>query len=375
MKHVISGLFLCAVIFSACKPSFKKGDKGLEYQIFENGKGSTVKIGDFMQLRVSQLYKSDKKDTTLMDGANNPPQIQPFDSTSVPPEYFKILKLIKAGDSLAIRQSSDTIFKARPETRPPFAVGKGGYFYTTIKVLNIFKTREQADSAYMAEIKLAQTKDSIKAIGQLKIDDSKLADYMKKNNITGAVKSPLGAYVQILQPGMPGGVKIDSSNAVKVNYTGKTLDGTTFDSNTDPSFQHVQPLIATMYPSANAVIKGWTDAMQMLTKGAKAKLLIPSSLAYGSRAQGDKIKADENLIFEVEVLDVLTREQVEAENSALQKKQMEQQKIMQAQQQIAQQKYMDSLQKVDPKKAEELKKQMQQQMMQQMQQQQGGPNQ
>jgi FKBP-type peptidyl-prolyl cis-trans isomerase FklB len=74
------------------------------------------------------------------------------------------------------------------------------------------------------------------------------------------------------------------------------LDGTEFDS----SYKRGQPL--TFAP--NQVIKGWTEAMQLMKEGDKWELFIPSELAYGDRGAGAKIPGGSVLIFELELLEV-----------------------------------------------------------------------
>jgi FKBP-type peptidyl-prolyl cis-trans isomerase len=87
----------------------------------------------------------------------------------------------------------------------------------------------------------------------------------------------------------------------------------------------------------------------MMQKGTKGIMYIPSTLGYGARGAGGDIPPNTNLVFEVEVLSVLSKAQVVADN-AVQEKKMK----------LLQKKYMDSLQKTDPKAAAEMKNQMMQ---------------
>lgn len=87
-----------------------------------------------------------------------------------------------------------------------------------------------------------------------------------------------------------------ATDMVTVNYRGTLIDGTEFDS----SYKRGQPA---SFP-VNGVIKGWTEALQLMKKGAKYQLVIPSSLAYGERAMGPDIGPNSTLIFEVELMDV-----------------------------------------------------------------------
>ena len=199
----------------------------------------------------------------------------------------------------------------------------------------MYETREGADSAYKVQQLAARAKDSIKAEAQIKLDDKAITEYLTKNNIT-AVKAPAGTYVQILTPGE--GDLLDTSKVLKLHYTGKTLDGgVVFDSNVDPKFGRTEllPVYMNAEPgSRRSVIKGFTDGLSMLKKGAKANLYIPSALAYGARGSGADIKPNANLMFEIEVVDAISAAQARAEE-------MQEQMKMQAQQQ----KMMDSAQK------------------------------
>ena len=87
-----------------------------------------------------------------------------------------------------------------------------------------------------------------------------------------------------------------ATDMVTVNYRGTLIDGTEFDS----SYKRGQPAT---FP-VNGVIKGWTEALQLMKQGAKYQLYIPSSLAYGERAMGPDIGPNSTLIFEVELQDV-----------------------------------------------------------------------
>ena len=90
----------------------------------------------------------------------------------------------------------------------------------------------------------------------------------------------------------------DMNSKITAHYHGTLLDGTIFDSSVDRgepfSFQ------------LNRVIKGWQEAIPMLSKGGKGKFLIPSELAYGSRAAG-KIPANSVLVFDIELIDFIDK--------------------------------------------------------------------
>lgn len=87
-----------------------------------------------------------------------------------------------------------------------------------------------------------------------------------------------------------------ADDSVTVNYTGKLIDGTVFDS----SEKRDKPVT---FP-VNAVIPGWTEALQMMHVGGEYKLFIPPDLAYGKRGAGAKIGPNETLIFDVKLIGI-----------------------------------------------------------------------
>jgi FKBP-type peptidyl-prolyl cis-trans isomerase len=110
----------------------------------------------------------------------------------------------------------------------------------------------------------------------------------------GVVTLPSGLQYKILTAGT--GPKPTASDSVKCNYKGTLINGTEFDS----SYKSGKPVT---FP-VSGVIKGWTEALQLMPVGSKWQLFIPSSLAYGERGAGAEIGPDSTLIFEVELISI-----------------------------------------------------------------------
>jgi FKBP-type peptidyl-prolyl cis-trans isomerase FklB len=108
------------------------------------------------------------------------------------------------------------------------------------------------------------------------------------------VTLPSGLQYKILSAGT--GKSPLATDTVVTNYRGTLIDGTEFDN----SYSRGEPAT---FP-VNGVIKGWTEALQLMKEGAKWQLFIPSSIAYGDRGAGQRIGPGATLIFEVELIKV-----------------------------------------------------------------------
>ncbi len=115
----------------------------------------------------------------------------------------------------------------------------------------------------------------------------------------GVVTLPSGLQYKILKEGS--GPKPTANDTVVCNYKGTLINGTEFDS----SYKRGQPAT---FP-VSGVIKGWTEALQLMPVGSKWQLFIPSNLAYGERGAGAEIGPNATLIFEVELMSIQPKEQ------------------------------------------------------------------
>ena len=130
---------------------------------------------------------------------------------------------------------------------------------------------------------------------QKKAGEEFLAENAKKD---GVKVLPSGLQYKVLTQGS--GAIPTSDDEVKVNYEGRLIDGTVFDS----SYKRGEPTTF----KANQVIKGWTEALTQMPVGSKWELYIPYDLAYGERGAGRDIKPYAALVFTVELLDIVKPE-------------------------------------------------------------------
>jgi FKBP-type peptidyl-prolyl cis-trans isomerase len=119
--------------------------------------------------------------------------------------------------------------------------------------------------------------------------------FLKENAQKPGVKvTASGLQYKVITEGT--GPRPMESDTVKVHYRGNLLDGTEFDS----SYKRNEPAV---FPLKN-VIKGWSEALQLMRVGSKYQVVLPSSLAYGEQGAGQAIGPNATLIFEVELLGI-----------------------------------------------------------------------
>lgn len=142
----------------------------------------------------------------------------------------------------------------------------------------------------MAQQKQMEAQDK-KAAENKAAGEAFLADNKTKKGVTTLDS---GLQYKVITPGT--GDSPDINDKVKCHYRGSLINGREFDS----SYKRNEPAV---FP-VNGVIKGWTEALQLMKVGAKWMLYVPSDLAYGDQGAGNVIEPGSTLIFEVELLEI-----------------------------------------------------------------------
>jgi FKBP-type peptidyl-prolyl cis-trans isomerase FklB len=173
----------------------------------------------------------------------------------------------------------------------------GGKLLLTDDEMKVVLTKLQGDLR-------ARQEQAMQKAGELnkKAGDDFLAQNKTKE---GVVALPDGLQYKILKEGT--GPKPSATDSVVCNYRGTLIDGTEFDS----SYKRGQPAT---FP-VSGVIKGWTEAVQLMPVGSKWQLFLPADLAYGNRGAGPDIGPNATLIFEVELLSIQNKAAAQAPNA------------------------------------------------------------
>lgn len=313
MKKSILFLSAAAMLAVSCQ-NFKKGDGGLEYNIVDDASTDKAVTGDF--LSVDMTIRTDRNDSLLNSTYDlGLPQIVQIASDSIQGsykgDYNSMFTFLGEGDSAVFKLNLDTMAARTGQPKPEFA---DKYVTFTVKVRKHFKKGQLTDSALYSQLD-TYFKGELETIQ--KAEAGKVTKYVADNKLEPK-KTASGLQYVVTEEGK--GAKPALGDTVVVNYTGKLTNGTVFDSSikevaesaklgVDP-MRTFEPLRFSL--GNQPVIQGWTEGLQLLTKGTKATFIIPSALAYGDRPAGQKIPPYAPLIFDVELVDVIKGQPIAA---------------------------------------------------------------
>ena len=213
--------------------------------------------------------------------------------------FREILGKLRKGDKVECSISVDSILKYRQ--LPPY-FKKGDFIIVKVEILDVFATIEMANA------------DIVKEDAKYKEKLSKpIRDFLAKNKIN-ATETAEGVFVVINNIGDTTN-RVDTSKQVLINYKGYTLKGEVFDTNIRPGDSTAKPFPVRIFESR--VIEGWHYGLLNFAKGGSGTIYIPSDLAYGPNGSGKKIKPNEPLIFDIEIVDVKKKEPLPQEGASI----------------------------------------------------------
>lgn len=284
MKKLLP-LLSALVLLASCN-QYQKTPSGVAYKISGNSK-EKIKQGQIFKYHME--YKVPPKDSVFKTTFEHLPGFMMFDSTRVSPHsYLELISKVGEGDEVTFSLSVDTLKKfGALEYNQIFH--RNDVIKGKMKILKIFKGEEEANADYKKEIELEKNREL-----------DLLKKYVKEKGIT-AKELPSGVMVQVEKEGE--GSKPDSGQTVLVLYKGYFPNGKEFDSNNGPKSPNKNPL--TIQVGAGGVIPGMEEGIRSFGKGGKGKIFIPALMGYGMGGQPPIIPQYANLIFDVEVIDVM----------------------------------------------------------------------
>ncbi|MBO4600510.1 MAG: FKBP-type peptidyl-prolyl cis-trans isomerase [Bacteroidales bacterium] len=300
MKKILliaSVALTCAAFMTACNSNkFKKAPNGLLYR-FEvtNPDGEQPNVGDLL---VGELVLRLENDT-LFTNVGNPDRIfQVAENCMFQGDIQEGLLMMHKGDKAVFKIPADSIgnFMQPSQMPPTYQEGAGQFFYYEIALEDIVTKEELAQEQANFIEEMNQRKDS---------EPATLAQYIADNHIT-AKPTKSGLYIIVNKKG--DGPKVAAGKKVSVNYTGRLLDGTLFDTSREADAKEADKVAPgrTYEPLSYVVgeqpmIKGWDEGIMGQPAGSDITLIMPSELAYGSRGAGKDILPYSPLVFNLTI--------------------------------------------------------------------------
>lgn len=287
----------CTVMMTACNSNkFKQAEGGLLYR-FEttNPEGEQPKVGDVLVGEL--LLRLD--DDTLFTNVGTPDRIfQVSESPAFRGDIQEGFLMMHTGDKAIFKIPADSVAKFVPldQMPPKYEKDKGQYFLYEITLNEIVTKEELAQENANFVEEMNKRKDE---------EAATLAQYISDNKIT-AKPTKSGLYIIVNKKGS--GPKVENGKEVSVNYTGRLLDGTLFDTSREQDAREAnkvqkgrtyEPM--TYVVGAQPMIKGWDEGIMGQTEGSDITLIMPSELAYGARGAGKDILPYSPLVFNLTI--------------------------------------------------------------------------
>lgn len=291
----IIALSLTLTINCLGQDDYRETVNGLRFNFHEDAPGITGKIGELASLHMVMKSESGDVIRNSYSEKGGKPILFPIRYSSFDGDLYEAVSLMSIGDSASFLIAADSMYALIFKKPLPENVKVGSDLKFTIKILNIQSQKER-----LGELQTKQKEDQEKLKAEIdqqrKLQDSQIETYLKNAEITDYIKTESGLYYSISSPGE--GELIKKGQAPIFHYTGSLLNGDIFES----SYDLQRPVVFTL--GEEQVISGWEEAFEYFKLGSKAKVIVPSHLAYGHNSKGDKIKPFTVLVFDIEIINV-----------------------------------------------------------------------
>ncbi len=270
---------------------YDKTDTGLYYKIERGNSEKQLPIeGDVLTVEMS--YYLQENDSLLFSAKDaSEPIMLPVQKSLFAGDINEGLFMITEGDSASfiVKADSFLIYNVGLNEMPPFITAESMLRFE-IKVLS-HKTKDE----YMAEmqVRLEQERQLLEELKKQEAIDRDA--WLKENNIN--VK-PTASGLIFIQQHAGNGPKVEPGDKVSAHYTGYFLNGQKFDSSVGA------PEPFAFIAGKGQVIQGWDEAVLMMRKGGKARIILPSEIAYGESDPRSPIPPYATLVFDIEIVDV-----------------------------------------------------------------------
>lgn len=309
-KRIVSILAGITMLAASCskQEGFQTTESGLEYKFVSKGtSGLQPEEGQVVTLNLSMISTGD---SVLMEASNMPIQKveQMWNMKGGIEEAFAMLS---EGDSLVAKVKAGDLYTRTWQMEVPPGINEEELITCVIgleKIYNVEDFQKQQALARVGEIDAYRKQTLVEKKVQMDTDIEIIDAYLAKHNID-AETSENGMRYVIIDEG--NGPKPQVGDQVQVNYTGNVLDGDFFDTSEEDKAKELglhdprRPYGPFEFVlGTGGVIHGWDEGIALLNQGSKARLYIPSPMAYGEQQRSEVIVANAILEFEVELVGI-----------------------------------------------------------------------
>ncbi|MBA2610800.1 MAG: FKBP-type peptidyl-prolyl cis-trans isomerase [Bacteroidetes bacterium] len=310
-KITILSTAAIALLFGACGSDsdyegYTRAENGLHYKFFNHDENA-VKVTEGDGLTFSYVISNNKNDSLIVDSKSVSQDGTGYTKFLMPKTSFvgsleDGMAMMCKGDSAAFIISADSFFlKTMRMNELPKQFKPGEKLKAIVKIKDVIGKKELAENQKQQQAEMEKKMKEAEGLEKQTLDK-----YLSDNKIT--VK-PTESGLYFIETKKGSGPKPKAGDQVEVNYAGRLLDGKLFDTSIESVakegnvFNPQRPYGPFKFILGQGqVIKGWDEAISLLSKGGKAKIVLPSSIAYGPNGAGGAIPPFAPLTFDVELI-------------------------------------------------------------------------
>lgn len=303
-KLTMMGLLLLAM---ACSND-KETPKGYKFTVVKKGDGTLAKPGEFLKMN---MILKDGKDSVWNDTQKNEipliMQIAPDSLKKNEEGIEEVLRMLSKGDSVIVKIPAKILFEKSMRTMLPPQVDSASSFTFYLGVTGILDTAQIKQ--LQQEIMAAQAAKAAKEANAQLAKDTVIIDTFLKEKSIVAKTTPSGLRYIVTKAGK--GPNAGVGQNVKLHYKGYLMNGKVFDSSLESVarennvYQEGRPYEPlALQVGTGQVIAGWEEAIQLMNKGSKITVYIPSTLGYGPQRRSEDILENSILVFDMEMVDI-----------------------------------------------------------------------
>lgn len=307
-KNFISSLAVLAIMASCGnQDGFETSDSGLQYKFVNKGDaGEQPAEGQVVTLNLSLI----NGDSVIMEASGMPLQ-KVEQMWNVKGGIEEAFSMLSVGDSIIAKVKAGDLYQRTWQMPVPANVDPEDLITCAVGLEEIYDAAEFQEKQALArveEIEAHRSQVLSENKEQMDADIAAIDAYLAKNRIQ-AQTSPNGMRYTIIEEGT--GPKPEVGDKVQVNYSGNVLEGDYFDTSVEEAakehglynpgrpYEPFEFILGT-----GGVIHGWDEGIALLNEGTRAKLYIPSPMAYGDQQRSEVIVANSILEFEVELVEI-----------------------------------------------------------------------